>query len=270
MKVCVIMVNYNNSQLSCNCCDSLLKQQQNANLTIIVVDNNSKQEEKEILKNYLQGKKLVEGLYLNDNIGYFPAMAKGQELAYSKGIEYDYMIVANNDLIYEDNFLKVLSVQKLKKDVMVVSPDIIRMDGIHQNPHFINRISPMRKFLYRFYYSNWYVALFLTYVQRMFNMKRMENNKPGFDKSQYIYMGFGACFILTKAYMKAIKYLDTTTFLMGEEQFLTIQVEKKNGLIYYDSTLKVHHMDSATFKQMPSRFGYEWGRKSYNIYKNDL
>lgn len=270
MNVCVIMVNYNNSQLSCNCCDSLLKQKQYADMTIIVVDNNSRKEEQDILKSYLQGKEQLEGLYLDDNIGYFPAMAKGQELAYSKGINYDYMIVANNDLIYESNFMEVLSKQKFEKSVMVVSPDIIRMDGIHQNPHFIHRISPMRKFLYRFYYSNWYVALALTYIQRMFNMKRMENNKPGFEKSQYIYMGFGACFILTKQYMQAIGYLDTTTFLMGEEQFLTIQVEKKNGRIYYDSSLKVHHMDSATFKQMPSRFGYEWGRKSYNIYKKDL
>lgn len=270
MKVCVIMVNYNNSQLSCNCCDSLLKQQQNANLTIIVVDNNSKQEEKEILKSYLQGKKLVEGLYLNDNIGYFPAMAKGQELAYSKGIEYDYMIVANNDLIYEDDFLKVLSEQKIEKDVMVVSPDIIRMDGIHQNPHFINRISPMRKFLYRFYYSNWYVALFLAWILNTFNIRRHEINKKGFDKEQYIYMGFGACFILTQAYMKQVKMLDVRSFLMGEEQLLTIQLEKVGGKTLYKPVLKVNHMDSATFKKMPSRFAYDCECKSYQLYKDNL
>ena len=83
MNVCVIMVNYNNSQLSCNCCDSLLKQKQYADMTIIVVDNNSRKEEQDILKSYLQGKEQLEGLYIDDNIGYFPAMAKGQELAYS-------------------------------------------------------------------------------------------------------------------------------------------------------------------------------------------
>lgn len=268
MNVCIIMVNYNNSQLSCNCCDSLLKQRRFVDMTIIVVDNNSKKEEQEILRNYLRGKEQMEGLYLNNNIGYFPAMAKGQELAYSKGIDYDYMIVANNDLIYESDFFENLDLLDLKSDVMVVSPDIIRMDGVHQNPHFINRISFVRKFLYHFYYSNWYVALFMTYILRMLNAKRRDKNKPEFDKAQYIYMGFGACFILTRKYMNKVKLLDTRSFLMGEEQLLTIQVEEYGGKIYYAPTLKVIHMDSATFKQRSNRFAYECERKSYKLYKD--
>lgn len=270
MNVCVIMVNYNNSQLSCNCCESLLKQQQKANLLIVVVDNNSKKEEITLLKTYTQDKENVEAVFLPDNIGYFPAMAKGQELAYSKGINFDYMIVANNDLIYEDNFLDILSTLSFENDVMVVSPDIIRMDGVHQNPHFINRISPLRKFLYRFYYSNWYLALFLAWLLNAFNMRRHEINKAGFDKEQYIYMGFGACFILTKEYMSKIKMLDSRSFLMGEEQLLTLQVEKENGKILYTPKLVVHHMDSATFKKLPSRFAYDCECKSYKLYKDYL
>lgn len=270
MNVCVIMVNYNNSQLSCNCCDSLLKQQKSAKLSIVVVDNNSRKEEQDILKAYIQGKENVDGLFLPENIGYFPAMAKGQELAYSKNIDFDYMIVANNDLIYEDNFMEILSTLHFEKDVMVVSPDIIRMDGVHQNPHFINRISPLRKFLYRFYYSNWYVALFLAWVLNTFNIRRHEINKAGYDKEQYIYMGFGACFILTKAYMEQIKMLDTRSFLMGEEQLLTLQLEKVGGKTLYKPVLKVNHMDSATFKTMPSRFAYDCECKSYQLYKDYL
>ena len=60
MNVCVIMVNYNNSQLSCNCCDSLLKQQKSAKLSIVVVDNDSRKEEQDILKAYIQGKENVD------------------------------------------------------------------------------------------------------------------------------------------------------------------------------------------------------------------
>lgn len=267
MEVCIIMVNFNNSQLSCNCCDSLLNQQSQAKMTIIVVDNNSKKEERDILQKYLRNKNCVEVLYLNENIGYFPAMEKGQELAYSKQIDYDYMIVANNDLIYEDNFMEVLSSLHFEKDVMVVSPDIIRMDGVHQNPHFINRISPMRKFLYRFYYSNWYVALFLAWVLNTFHVRRHEINKKGYDKEQYIYMGFGACFILTRAYMSQIRLLDTRSFLMGEEKLLSLQLEKVGGKTLYKPILKVNHMDSATFKKMPSRFTYDCECKSYQLYK---
>lgn len=72
------MVNYNNSQLSCNCCESLLKQQQKANLLIVVVDNNSKKEEITLLKTYTQDKDNVEAVFLPDNIGYFPQWRKGK------------------------------------------------------------------------------------------------------------------------------------------------------------------------------------------------
>lgn len=269
MKVCVVMVNYNNSILSIDCCNSLLTQIGNHELTTIVVDNDSKQEEKQVLRGYLAEHPDIVGLFLKDNIGYFPAMVKGQELAYKK-MEYDYMIVANNDLLYEQNFLEILSRQKFNEKVMVVSPDIIRMDGIHQNPHFVNRITFIRKFLYRFYYTNWYLSLIMTAVLRIFNVKRLDKNKPGYDKEQFIYMGFGACFILTKTYMKEIGILDNRTFLMGEEQLLTIQVEKYNGKILYLPSLRVHHMDSATFRQMPNRFAYECERVSYKLYRDYL
>lgn len=268
MDICVIMVNYNNSKLSCDCCISLLDQQRENNLDIIIVDNNSKKEEKDLLNQFVRNYNNVKSLFLNDNIGYFPAMEKGQRLAYSTGINYDYMIVANNDLIYENDFLIELKKLGLKPDVMVVSPDIVRMDGVHQNPHFINPISPMRKFLYHFFYSNWYVALIMTSILRFFNAKRRDKDKPCFDKAQYIYMGFGACYILTQKYMQEVKFLDTRSFLMGEEQLLTIQIKKHGGKIYYTPNLKVHHMDSATFKQKPNRFAYECERKSYKLYKD--
>lgn len=261
------MVNYNNSQLSCDSCDSLLAQQGIDDITIIVIDNNSKEKEKSVLKDYSEKHENVECLFLDDNIGYFPAMEKGQIQAYAKGIDYDYMIVANNDIIYEKDFIETLRKQKFDDDVMVVSPDIIRMDGVHQNPHFINRISPLRKFLYRFYYSNWYVALFLAWILNIFNIRRHEINKKGYDKEQYIYMGFGACFILTKAYMSQIRLLDTRSFLMGEEKLLSLQLEKVGGKTLYKPILKVNHMDSATFKKMPSRFTYDCECKSYQLYK---
>lgn len=262
------MVNYNNSLLSCNCCDSLLMQQGETNLTIIVVDNNSKPEEQNILKNYLCDKKNIEGLFLKENIGYFPALAKGQELGYSKSEDYDFVVVGNNDLIYEEDFIDVLSKQVFDKKVMVVSPDIIRMDGIHQNPHFINRISWFRQLMYHIYYSNWHIANFMNWIINLLNLRRHETNKIGYETEQYIYLGFGACFILTKSFIKHVRLLDTRSFLMGEEMLLAIQVENAGGKILYKPSLKVNHMDSASFKKMPSRFAYDCERNSFKLYKD--
>lgn len=270
MKLCVVMVNYNNSKLSCDCCDSLLVQQGINDLKIFIVDNNSKEEEKSILIDYTEQHENVECVFLDDNIGYFPAMEKGQTVAYAKKIDYDYMIVANNDLIYEKDFIETLRKQKFADDIMVISPDIVRMDGVHQNPHFVNRVSTMRKFLYHIYYSNWYVALVMDWGLNLFNAQRRTCSKQGYDEAQYIYMGFGACFILTKLYMRIIGHLDTRSFLMGEESLLTQQVHENRGRIYYAPVLKVKHLDSATFKQRPTRFAYECMRQSYKLYKDNL
>lgn len=263
------MVNYNNSQLSIDCYNSLVIQKEYADLTIVVVDNNSNIEEKEILKSFSERHKDFEVVFNSDNIGYFPAMAKGQEYAYRKG-KYDYMLVANNDLIYHEDFVTKLVELNLSDDVMVISPDIITSDGLHQNPHFINRISNIRKRLYRFYFSNWYVSLFFLHLLRFFGVRRHEKNKEGYEDEQQIYMGFGACFILSKSYMERIHLVDTRSFLMGEERLLTLQVEKANGIIKYIPKLKVTHLDSATFKKLPSRFAFENERKAYKLYKDYL
>lgn len=268
-RICVIMVNYNNSQLSIDCYKSIVSQKDVVELSIIVVDNNSKVEEKNILKEFQSEHKDFEVLYLDTNIGYFPGMAKGQEYAYSKG-EYDFMIIANNDLIYDSNFFRTLANININIDIMVISPDIVTPEGIHQNPHFINRISTIRRIFYRLYYSNWYISLIFNYLLKLFNSKRSLKNKPGYDKEQYIYLGFGACFILTKSFMKSVGIVDNRSFLMGEEALLRQQVETAKGKILYIPKLKVKHLDSATFKKMPSRFAYDNHRKSYKLYKDSL
>ena len=51
-RVCVIMVNYNNSQLSIDCYNSLVSQKELVELTVVVSDNNSKVEEKKLLENF--------------------------------------------------------------------------------------------------------------------------------------------------------------------------------------------------------------------------
>ena len=269
-KICVIMVNYNNSQLSIDCYQSIINQRDAADFTIIVVDNNSKDDEKRILKEFQNCHPDFEVIYSSKNLGYFPGMVEGQKYAYSKGNDFDYMLAANNDLIYEKDFFKTLTCINVDERVMVISPDIIRTDGHHQNPHFIQKPSAMRNFLYHIYFSNWYVSCALAKIQDLFHAKRLQKNKPGYETEQYIYMGFGACFILSRTFMNEIKFLDASSFLMGEEQLLTIQVAEAHGKIRYIPRLKVYHLDSATFKTMPSRFAYENMRKAFKLYQRKL
>lgn len=267
-KICVILVNYQNSQLSIDCCESLLAQQNDSmELTLIIVDNNSSESEVELLRVYEKKNNNVCVVYSSKNLGYFPGMKVGQEKAYSLG-EYDYMILSNNDTLYDESFLALLLGKNYPLNTMVVSPDIITIDGKHQNPLFIKRISRIRKFLYHIYFSNWYVSQIINYIQLKLGASRRAKDKEGWDKEQIIYIGFGACLILTKLFMDKVRFVDDRSFLMGEEQLLMIQVEKAGGCFYYYPNMKVRHLDSATFKKMPSRFSFECMKAGYKLYKD--
>lgn len=266
-KYCFIVVNYNNSRLSISCVKSVLEQTLD-NVDIIIVDNNSAIEEKQILQE-LEMQNNIDIIYLDENIGYFPALVKGQKLAYTK-YNYTYLVLANNDLIFSPDFVVALSKLKLENNVMVVSPDIVTIDGIHQNPHFVHKLSFLRKLLYSLYYRHYNISLIMNFVLNALSLKRAKKNKPDYDKEQKIYLGFGACFILTRFFMSNVKYVDDKSFLMGEEQLLMRQVEVHYGIIYYVPALKVTHLDSATFKKMPSRFSYECEKRAYQLYKHYL
>jgi GT2 family glycosyltransferase len=266
MKHCFILVNFNNSQLSIDCVNSLLPQCNHGSL-IIVVDNNSNEEEKEILSsvNEILGVKLI---FLPNNIGYFPAINQGLIEAYK--FEFDYITVGNNDLIYNVDYVKVLNRLQCKDDVMVISPDILTIDGRHQNPNFINKITVKRKFLWKLLYSHYYIAFVMLYLSKLMGANRTIKDKVGHDKEQIIHMGFGACYCLTKSFINKIQFLDDRSFLMGEEALLMHQVDKVGGFTLYFPDLIVHHKDNATFKQMPSRFAYECHKKAFKIYKKYL
>jgi GT2 family glycosyltransferase len=266
MKHCFILVNFNNSQISIDCVNSLLPLC-NRDSLIIVVDNNSKEVEKQILLT-LNEKKGVKIIFLPKNIGYFPAINQG--LIESYKFEFDYITVGNNDLIYSDNYIEVLDSSLFKENILVVSPNIITNDGRHQNPNFINKVSTKRKILWGLLYSHYYIGFIMLYFSKFIGVNRTIKSKMGHDRKQIIHMGFGACYCLTKSFMNKIKFLDDRSFLMGEEALLMNQVDKAGGHTLYLPELIVYHKDSATFKQMPSRFAYECHKKAFKIYKNYL
>jgi hypothetical protein len=63
--------------------------------------------------------------------------------------KYDCVIVGNNDLTFDEDFLEKLAAGVYTDDTLVVAPNVITKDGYHQNPHCITRVPATRKFLYR-------------------------------------------------------------------------------------------------------------------------
>jgi GT2 family glycosyltransferase len=88
-----------------------------------------------------------------------------------------------------------------------------------------------------------------------------------FEIAQSIYQGYGACYILGPLFFENFNLLDAPVFLMGEEFFLSKQLEDKGFEIYYDPYFSVIHHDHATVGKLPSKKLWTISRESHKIYR---
>ncbi|RZK43795.1 MAG: glycosyltransferase family 2 protein [Pedobacter sp.] len=266
MKIAFICVNYNNSKITLAYIESVLGLSTKEEIHIVVVDNASRPEELSILKSFHHPQLTV--IYQNENLGYFKGLNKGIDAINAK--EFDYVLIGNNDLTFEADFLKQLEAETFAQDVLVLAPNIIRIDGIHQNPHILNKFSKVQRIYRRLYYSHYWVAVNLQKLYNVLKPGLVAEDRAGHDIRQEILMGYGACYILTPQFFNHFERLDAPVFLMGEEGVLANQVLGVSGKTLYLPNLVVHHHDHASIGTVPTRKLYEFSRQSYQHYLRNL
>ena len=165
-----IFTNYNNSEFT----EEAVKSIYNNNIKdeikfdIIVVDNNSNCDNKNILENLSDFYDKVKIIFLTKNLGYFNGLNEGINQLPKPVKNYDFVVIGNNDLFFKRNFINsVYKNYNLFKKYPVVSPDIIRLDGFHQNPHVIKPISKFRSFIYELYFLNFYLSKVIIFIANL-------------------------------------------------------------------------------------------------------
>ncbi len=263
-------VNYNNSELTINCINSILSN--NENSKIIVIDNNSEDTEKEKLKDWKlknqEKKSQVTFIFELKNLGYFGALNIGLESLKNDIHTFDYVTIGNNDLIFEAEYFKTLANIKITNDIFVLAPNIIKTNGVHQNPYSINRTSKIRKLLYYILYSNYFVARLMYLIADLLSIGKSNKDKTDFNQSQIIFAGHGACYILTKSYFRNNYLLDNSSFLMGEEFLFAKQIRDTKGKIMYVNNLKVMHDEHSTMKNIHSKVVYKYEQAAFKLFKD--
>lgn len=256
-----ILINYNNSNISIKCVHSINRIKQLHN--VLIVDNNSIEEQKQILR-----ESNVKVLFLSSNIGYASALNVGIDYFFDKFQDDQIIIVGNNDLVYDENFCDNIEGSKFSADTMIICPNIIKSgSGVHQNPFSIDAYSRVQILKYDIFYSNYYFAIFFLLIYRLLFGLNSENDRKGFDKSQYIYMGHGACYILLPYFLKKCRRFDSPTFLFGEELFIGEQIHRNNGCLYYDKNIKVIHNEHSTTGNGISRSKFMYMKESYRKFR---
>lgn len=266
MKIAFICVNYNNASISISYIENVQKVKSNNSVKIIIVDNSSEEDDYEILNTYIENLQddTVSLIRSKQNLGYFNGLNIGIKQALNEGFN-EYQIVGNNDIEFFSNFLEVLSKITLKENDMILSPDVITSEGIHENPHVVEKISFFRWLKHEIYFSNYYIAWLITLFYSA------ERKPKLFDpQRKYIHMGIGALYVLTPNFFLKFSELWDKVFLYGEEAILSGQILSVDGKILYEPSLRCYHNESATTSKLTSKSKYNITRKSYKIYKRYL
>jgi GT2 family glycosyltransferase len=235
---------------------------------IVVVDNASRQEEVAVLHELAARVNCVELLLSRENTGYFPGLNLGIERIVALAPDVSYVIIGNNDLVFPPEFGDALSARAAAiSQYPVVSPNVITLDGVHQNPHVITRISRVREMVYDVYYSSYLMALMIRWLARLTHRLTDRDDEDQYERAQFIHQGHGSVYILTPAFFRDYGKLWAPTFLMGEEYFLSRQLEEKGMQVFYDPLISVQHHCNGAIGNLPSRMMWGIARDAHRVYR---
>lgn len=275
MKIGYVCTNYNNSSYTRAAIASLVAGSRASDVCIVVVDNKSNDEDVALLREIGREFPDVELLFSPENVGYFPGLNLGLRHLRQRWPEIEHVVVGNNDLVFPPDFVEnIQRHREVLESKAVVAPDIVRPDGLHQNPHVFHPIGRIRRSVWELYYANYASAFFIKHAARL--TKRLTARKEtlvGHELHQLpgpIVLGFGACYILGPVFFENFDLLYAPTFLMEEEFFLAEQVKSIGQEMYYDPRFLVFHHDHATTDRVPSKLLWKLSRDAHRVYKRHI
>lgn len=269
MKLGYVCTNYNNSHFTVDAVRSLVASSDGSHeLRIVVVDNLSTPEHRTTLRALVAEFSCVDLVLNDENVGYFPGLNCGIRHMRSSYPDFQYLIIGNNDLVFAPSFCtQVDESRSLLDSHAVVSPDIITLDGDHQNPHVIRTISKMREFVYDLYYSNYRLAQLILWLARKSKRLTDRSDELYYKKAQFIYQGHGSCYLIGPKFFSHFDELWAPTFLMGEEYFLSKQLSDSGMQVYYNPTIQVTHCWHGSLQSIPSRKLWQIAREAHLVYR---
>jgi len=268
VKIGFVFTNYNNSHFTREAIHSLYLNEEWNDSYVAVVDNNSGEEDINLLKEIKRDYPSIHLILNSENLGYFKGLNAGIEYLRSKDEKINHIVVGNNDLCFPSNFIASIHDNASKiENYAVISPNIITSDGVHQNPHVVDKVSKFREIIFDLYFSNYYLAVIIKKIAAATKRFTDRKDEEQFEIAQTIYQGCGACYILGPLFFSYFESLWAPTFLMGEELFLSRQLASKNLRLYYEPSIVVYHHCHATLEKIPSKRFWEISRESHRVYR---
>lgn len=233
-KVSIIIVNFNQKDLTANCLTSLKK------ITyplyeIILVDNHSTDGSVESIREKFPSIKMIQN---KDNLGFTGGNNAGLDKATG-----DYILLLNNDTMVSADFLEPLVGDLYEdKDLAIVQSKIFVMD----RPEFLDS-----------------VVSFQTFTGFLFHKGYLEKDSPNYNRFLYSFSAKGACMLVKSSVLK-LGLFDDKYFAYFEETDLCWRAWLMGYKVGFEPRSVIYHKMGATSSKMKRSFMH------YHSFKNRL
>lgn len=225
-KIYIVVLQYNNSHDTVKCLESVA-QLDYPDFEVVVVDNNSRKEEQDRIREFLKSFPILNAKYLllNTNTGY----AGGNNLGIRHALEHgaDYVLILNPDTEVEKNLLtKLVSKAESDKKTGIVGPVVDEsFDKAQDKGHkkiFGGRVQWLKPELQHI-------------------------SKPGSA-------GFltGACILVKREVFEVVGFFDERYFLYFEDADFCMRVKELGYKLVVAEDATIHHAVSASTNKLGS------------------
>jgi GT2 family glycosyltransferase len=267
----VIILNWNNSQLTINLAESIVQIERRESPIVLIVDNNSKENEKKILRDFVQKKGFDEitekqtdsyrvightVLFLDDNYGYAKGNNFGLKLAATNG--YRFVLISNNDIELREPVLgKLIKTLDASEKYALVGPKIIDRYGTQEGPF------KRPGMFYQFWYLLFYPILLP--ISKILGISIKTNTR-------YPYRLPGSFLLFKTNRISDIGFFDENTFLYAEELIIAEKFRKLGYETVFDPEVSVTHYHEASTKKIDRKKRFEYHLRSdlyyFSEYRN--
>lgn len=226
VKITIVIATWNKKGLLKECLKSLKRQTFN-NFRITVVDNASSDGTVKFLNKYYPNIKIIK---LGKNLGFSKAVNKGIKVS-----KTEYIILLNNDMVVDKNFVKYL----------VMSLD--------KNKYYCACTSKIIDF------KNKNVVLSAGDIMNNFGQsfpRGLGDDIRKWDKTEEVFLVTGGASIFRKKAFNKIGYFDEDFFIYGEDTDWCFRAQITGYKFYYEPKAIAYHHCKATSKDIPKIVEY--------------
>jgi GT2 family glycosyltransferase len=237
--VSIIIVNYNTGKVLKECIESVNRFENSRDFEIIIVDNFSHDESKNIIIELCKLNKNVSSVFLDNGISF-----SGANNAGIKASSSDYILVMNPDIIFTEPVLEKLVHQfEVIENLGAICPALLGINGKFQRNYF-QRYPTLRQFI--FFYS--ILSKIFYRCPKLMN-KYLENQDIDLSTKdiQYVEQIPCAFFMTTREIFNKAEMMDENFKLFFEDVDLSYNINKNHKLAV-DTGLKVTHLGGESFK----------------------